>query len=104
MDSPIDIAQWPGGGAGKGFLVSNDAGELAVKIWQTDRAGAPTHGEGLVALGYSFDAVLAFFAIDEGRLKLNVAEDADRQSAHRLIVEMDPRLGRLELQVGWDFG
>jgi hypothetical protein len=85
-------------GSGKGFLASNDAGERAVEVWKTDPAGAPTHGEGLAGLGYSFDAVLAFFTIDEGRLKVNVAEGADSDGALRLIVELDSRLRRLELQ------
>lgn len=103
MTPNSDIAQRPGMGAGKGFLAATESGELAVEIWKTDQTGAPTHDEGMVARGYEFDAVRAFFTIHEDRLDVYVYEDADRQSAHRLMVELDPRLSRLELQEPWNF-
>jgi hypothetical protein len=101
MDPTTDVAQWPGMGAGKGFLARSESGELALEVWKTDPAGAPTHGEVREALGYSFDAVLASFAIENGELK--VYEDDDVHGTYRLIVELDPRLGLLELKEGWNF-
>jgi hypothetical protein len=103
MSSRSHIAPWPAAGPGKGLLVTAGSGELAVEVWKTDQAGAPTHGEVLEALGFPFDAVLAFFTIDEGQLNVLTSGDADVQSAYRLIVELDARLGPLELQERWDF-